>query len=214
MNKVVDIVDAVAQIKDGDTILVGGFGPKGYPGRLLRTLLTQTTTKDFLLVANAANPAFMSSLEKLLKNRARGAICTFLRGSASAEKMYFDKTLELTPQGTFAERLRAGGKGIVAFYTPVGPGTEVAQGKETLVIDGVEHILEKAITGDVALIRATQVDLDGNCFMRGAVKNFTSLMPAAAKFTIVEAEELVPVGAIPPDLITVPGKYINMIVRG
>lgn len=214
MSKVVDIVDAVAQIKDGDTIFVGGFGPKGYPGRSLRTLLTKTSTKDFLLVANAANPAFMSSLEKLLKTRARGAIVTFLRGSAAAEKMYFNKTLELVPQGTFAERIRAGGKGIAAFYTPVGPGTDVAEGKEKVVINGVEHILETALTADVALIRATQVDLDGNCFMRGAVKNFTSLMPTAAKFTIVEAEELVPVGTIHPDLITVPGKYVNMVVRG
>ena len=214
MSKVVDIVDAVKQVKDGDTVLVGGFGPKGYPGRLLRTLLTTTPTKDLMLIQNAANPAFMSSLEKLLKKRSRGAICTFLRGSGAAEKMYFDKTLELIPQGTFAERLRAGGKGIAAFYTPVGPGTEVAEGKETAMFDGVEHILEKAITGDIALVRASKVDLDGNCFMRGAVKNFTSLMPMAAKFTIVEAEELVQVGEIPPDLISVPGKYVNMIVRG
>jgi 3-oxoacid CoA-transferase A subunit len=214
MSKVVDIVDAVKQVKDGDTVLVGGFGPKGYPGRLLRTLLTQTSTKDLMLIQNAANPAFMSSLEKLMKSRARGGIVTFLRGSTAAEKMYFAKTLDLVPQGTFAERLRAGGKGIAAFYTPVGPGTEVAEGKETAVFDGVEHILEKGIFGDVALVRATQVDLDGNCFMRGAVKNFTSLMPLAAKFTIVEAEELVPVGTIPQDLISVPGKYVNMVVRG
>ena len=109
MSKVVDIVDAVAKIKDGDTILVGGFGPKGYPGRLLRKLLTTTSVKDLMLIQNAANPAFMSSLEKLLKSRSRGAICTFMRGSAAAEKMYFAKTLELTAQGTFAERLRAGG---------------------------------------------------------------------------------------------------------
>lgn len=213
MGKVVDVIDAVSIIKDGDVILLGGFGPKGYPGRVLRTLLRKTSTKNLLFVANAANPSFLSSLDKMLENRATGFVATFLRGSVSAEELFNKGKLELVPQGTFAERLRAGGKGIEAFYTPVGIGTDVEKGKEKATFDGVEHVLEKAIKGDVALVRATKVDLDGNCFMRGASKNFTSLMPFAAKHTIVEAEELVPVGEIPPEMITVPGKYINTIVR-
>lgn len=213
MTKVVDIIDAVSVIKDGDVILVGGFGPKGYPGRILRTLLRKTKTKDLFFVANATEVSFLSSLDKFLAERSRGFMATFIRGSKNAEILFNNKQLELISQGTFAERLRAGGKGIKAFYTPVGPGTDVAEGKEKSIFDGREYILEKAIKGDVALIRATKVDLEGNCFMRGASKNFTSLMPLAAKYTIVEAEELVQVGEIPPELITVPGKYIDKIVR-
>jgi acetate CoA/acetoacetate CoA-transferase alpha subunit len=210
MGKVIDIVDAVSRIKDGETLLIGGFGPKGYPGRLLRALLKTTNTKDLFFVANAANPSFMSSLDKLLATRARGMICTFMRGSLPAEHLYAEGKLELAPQGSFAERLRAGGMGIEAFYTPVGIGTLVEHGKEKATFNGRECVLERAIRGDIALVRATRVDLAGNCFMRGAVKNFTSLMPAAANYTIVEAEEIVP--AIDPEIVSVPARYVNAIV--
>jgi 3-oxoacid CoA-transferase A subunit len=211
MGKVIDMVDAVAKVKDGDVVLVGGFGPKGYPGRLLRGLLRTTDTKDLFFVTNAANPSYMSSLEKLLARRSRGMICTYLRGSAAAERLYFEKKLEIASQGTFAERLRAGGMGVEAFYTVVGIGTIIGEGKEKAMFDGRAYLLEKAIRGDIALVRATSVDLEGNCFMRGATKNFCSLMPAAAKYTIVEAEEIVP--EIDPEIISVPGKYVNAIVR-
>jgi 3-oxoacid CoA-transferase A subunit len=211
MGKVIDIVDAVAQVKDGDVVLVGGFGPMGYPGRLLRSLLKTTSTKDLFFVANAANPSFMSSLDKLLARRTRGMVCSFLRGSAPAERLYAEGKLELAAQGSFAERLRAGGMGIEAFYTPVGIGTVVDHGKEKATFGGREYILEKAIRGDIALVRATRVDLEGNCFMRGATKNFTSLMPAAAKYTVVEAEQIVP--EIDPELVSVPGTYVHAIVR-
>lgn len=213
MGKLMNLNEAIAPIKDGDTILVGGFGPMGFPGRVLRAINKQTQLKDLFFVTNAANPNFMPSLEKLLETRSRGLITTYLRSSKAAEKMFNDKTLELVPQGTFAERLRAGGNGIPAFYTPVGINTLVAEGKEIKEIDGKEYLMEKAITGDVALIKATKVDLDGNCFMRGSTKNFGALMPAAAKYTIVEAEEIVQVGEIDPELVTIPGVLVHAIVK-
>lgn len=213
MSKLMNVLDAIAPIKDGDTILVSGFGPMGYPGRVLRAMLKQTELKDLYFVTNGTNANFMPSLEKMLHSRSRGLIATYIRHSPAAERMYDEKSLELVPQGTFAERLRAGGVGIPAFYTPVGFGTEVEEGKEKKIIDGREYLLEKAIKGDVALIKATKVDLDGNCFMRGSTKNFGALMPAAAKYTIVEAEEIVKVGEIDPELITIPGIFIDAIVK-
>lgn len=213
MSKMMNVLDAISPIKDGDVVMVSGFGPMGYPGRVLRAMLKQNEAKDLLFVTNAANPNFMPSLEKLITKRSRGLIATFVRQSKIAEKMYFDKTLELVPQGTFSERLRAGGAGIPAFYTPVGIGTEVEEGKPKLVIDGKMYLMEKAITADVAIIKATKVDLDGNCYMRGSTKAFGALMPAAAKYTIVEAEEVVQVGEIDPELVTVPGIMVDAIVK-
>lgn len=213
MSKMMHIQDAIAPIKDGDTLLVSGFGPMGYPGRVLRALYKQTTVKDLLFVTNAANENYMPALEKLLATRSRGLIATFAKPSKAAEKMYADKTFELIPQGTFSERLRAGGAGIPAFYTPVGLGTEVEEGKPKLMIDGKMYLMEKAITAEVAIIKATKVDLDGNCFMRGCTKAFGALMPAAAKYTIVEAEEVVQVGEIDPEMVTIPGILIDAIIK-
>ncbi len=213
MGKLMSILEAIAPIKDGDTILVGGFGPMGYPGRVMRAMLKQTDLKDLFFVANAANSNYLSAFEKMLKTRARGMIVTFTRPSAAAEKLYNEGKLELIPQGTFSERIRAGGAGIPAFYTPVGFGTDVEKGKPTMEIDGKMYLLEKAIKGDVAIIKAAKVDLDGNCFMTGCTKNFGALMPAAAKYTIVEAEEVVKVGKIDPELVTVPGILIDAIVK-
>jgi 3-oxoacid CoA-transferase A subunit len=213
MGKLMTLLEAIAPIKDGDTILVGGFGPMGYPGRVMRAMLKQTDLKDLFFVANAANQNYLSAFEKMLKTRARGMIVTFTRPSAAADKLYNEGKLELIPQGTFSERIRAGGAGIPAFYTPVGFGTDVEKGKPTMEIDGKMYLLEKAIKGDVAIIKAAKVDLDGNCFMTGCTKNFGALMPAAAKYTIVEAEEVVKVGKIDPELVTVPGILIDAIVK-
>ncbi|MEI6580017.1 MAG: 3-oxoacid CoA-transferase subunit A [Eubacteriales bacterium] len=213
MGKLMSILEAIAPIRDGDTILVGGFGPMGYPGRVMRAMLKQTDLKDLFFVANAANQNYLSAFEKMLLTRSRGMIVTFTRPSAAAEKLYNEGKLELIPQGTFSERIRAGGAGIPAFYTPVGFGTAVEEGKPTMEIDGKKYLLEKAIKGDVAIIKAAKVDLDGNCFMTGCTKNFGALMPAAAKYTIVEAEEVVKVGKIDPELVTVPGILIDAIVK-
>jgi len=213
MSKVMSLQDAVSVIKDGDTVLIGGFGPKGYPGRLMRALLKDSTAKDLLFALNAPEPSYLPALEKLLQTRSRGLIATYVRGSKGAEKMYKENKLELVPQGTFAERLRAGGVGIPAFYTPVGIGTMVEEGKPTLEIDGRTYLMEKAIKGDVAIVRANKVDLDGNCYLRACEKTFGALMPAAAKYAIVEAEELVQVGEIDPELVTIPGVLIDAIVK-
>lgn len=218
MNKVVAMDEAIKVIKNGDTILVGGFGPRGYPGRVMRNIVKNRTStgteydlEDLTIVFNGLNRFYMNTMEKLLERSGSKLITTFVRNSIG-ETMYKEGKVELVPQGTFAERLRAGGAGIPGFYTPVGVGTLVAEGKEVKNFDGKDYLLERAITGDVALISATKVDLQGNCYLRAATKQFSALMPAAAKYTIVETNEIVDVGQIDPELITIPGIMIDAIV--
>jgi len=213
MSKLMSIWDAISPIKDGNSIMIGGFGPKAYPGRLMHTLQKFTEVKDLFFICNAPSKNYLASLEKMLAHRCSGIICTYVRGSY-AEQMYLDNKLELIPQGTFAERLRAGGSGIPAFLTSVGLDTEVAKGKDIIEIDGERYLMERALKADVALIRSTVVDTDGNCFMRGATKVFSALMPAAAKYCVVEAEKIVQVGEIDPELVTVPGILVDAIVKG
>ena len=211
MNKIMAMDDAIKMIKDGDVLLVGGFGPRGYPGRILRALLKKSAAKDFTIIINGLNKFYLNTMEKILKSRANRLICTYVRNS-EGERMFNEGKAEIVPQGTFAERLRCGGAGIPAFYTPVGVGTDVAKGKEVKNIDGRDYLMEKALKGDVALISATKVDKSGNCFMRGCTKQFSTLMPAAAKYTIVETHQIVEVGEIDPELISVPGIMVDAIV--
>jgi len=212
-SKVISMQEAVSHVKDNDTILVSGFGPKNYPGRLMKALWEDSTAKDLLFAFNAPEPTYMPVAEKLLLSRSRGLIATYVRGSKGAEKLYKEGKLELSPQGTFAERLRAGGMGIPAFYTPVGLGTMVEEGKEKKTIDGREYLMEKAIHGNVAFIRAQKVDLCGNCYLNACEKNFGAMMPAAADYAVVEAEELVEVGTIDPEMVTIPGILLDAIVK-
>jgi 3-oxoacid CoA-transferase A subunit len=213
LSKIATLTEAVEPIKDGDTIMLGGFGPWGFPGRMVRALLLQNEAKDLYFITNGPNAMYMQTFEKLLFKRSRGIAATFVRGSAAAEKLYAEGKLELVPQGTFAERLRAGGFGIPAFLTPVGVGTQVAEGKQVTEVDGKRCLLEKAFHADVALIRATKVDTLGNCYMRGSTKAFSALMPPAAKYTVVEAEEIVKPGKIDPELVTVPSIFVDAIVK-
>jgi 3-oxoacid CoA-transferase A subunit len=213
LSKIKTLTEAVQPIKNGDTIMVGGFGPWGFPGRMVRALLQQSEAKDLFFIANGPSAAYMQTLEKLLFKRSRGASVTFVHGSAAAKWLYGEGKLELVPQGTFAERIRIGGFGIPAFLTPVGVGTEVAQGKQGMEIDGQHYLVEKAYHADVALIRSTQVDTLGNCFMRGSTKAFSALMPPAAVYTVVEAEEIVKPGKIDPERVTVPGVFVDAIVK-
>lgn len=210
MNKMTSAKEVVEKIRDGDSVMVAGFGPKGVPETLINTLL-ESGRKNLTLITNAFG---MPQLDELMaKGIVTRAVATFIRDSDRAGEMFAAGNLELVPQGTFSERIRAGGVGIPAFFTPTGVGTFVAEGKEHKDFNGKTYIMETALRADVAFIRASVVDESGNCSLRGSTKNFAALMPAASGYTAVEAEKVVPVGGIDPELVTVPGIFVGAIIK-
>lgn len=213
MSKITTAIEAVKKIHDGDTIMVASFGAKGYPSILMEALTETTEAKNLILVSNGVRMNHLDAL--LVSGRAVGAITTFLKGSDKAGEMFNsgDGSIELLPQGSFAEKIRAAGVGIPAFYTPVGVGTFVAEGKEIKTFNGKEYVMETALKANAAFIKAAIVDEQGNCFLKGSTKNFAALMARAADYVVVEAENLVPVGTISPELVTVPGIFIDAIVK-
>ena len=215
MNKLASAKEAVSRIKDGDVLLIGGFLQGGSPETLIEAVIETTTAKNLTVVNNDTGWERQNTFKLMEQGRVVKVHSTWIGGNPITQKMYIDNPAScvLTPQGTLAEQIRAAGFGIPAFLTPVGVGTIVAEGKQVMTIDGRDYLLEKALHGDVALVHATKVYEFGNCYMRGATKNFNAIMPAAAKYTVVEAEEVVPVGAIDPDLVTVSGIFIDAIVK-
>ncbi|MBI4232933.1 MAG: CoA transferase subunit A [Chloroflexi bacterium] len=212
--------EAVADIPSGASILVGGFGP-GTPYNLIMALHRQGA-RDLVCVTN--NPGYMraNDLSLLAKaRRLRKVICAFTASPHPSRVMAFSELYEkgevegeLVAQGTLAERIRAGGAGIPAFYTPSGVGTELAQGKEHRTFNGRTYLLEHAITADYAFVRAWKADTFGNLVFRLSQRNFNPIMAMAARCTIVEVEEpIVAAGRLDPDQIHVPGIYVHRIVR-
>lgn len=235
-SKVFDSVDeAVADIKSGSTVLSAGFGLCGTAETIIDAMVRRGAENLHSLVAvsNNAGTAIGGGLSPLIENgQISRAICSFLGNNKTLEKMYLTGKIgiELTPQGTIAEKLRCGGAGIPAFYTPTGVNTfiqsgqipvrlnngvviEPAEPRETRIFDGRVYNMEKAIKGDVAILRAHTVDEDGNVRFRYTTKNFAPMMAKAAKVTIIEAENIVPTGTIAPDDIHVPGIYVDRIVK-
>jgi 3-oxoadipate CoA-transferase alpha subunit len=217
ISKIVDsLATAVAGIADGATVLVGGFGHVGAPNELCEAL-AETPVRELTVVSNNAGGGEIG-LAKLLKSgKVRKIVCSHPR---SAEGYVFRELfeagrieLEINPQGTLAERMRAAGAGIPAFYTPTGFGTRLAEGKETREIDGRMYVLEKALHGDVALIRAHQADRWGNLTYLRAGRNFNPVMATAAKLAIVQVDEVVELGALDPDHIHTPGVYVQRVVK-
>ncbi|MBM6620756.1 3-oxoacid CoA-transferase subunit A [Micrococcaceae bacterium RIT802] len=208
--------DAVSGIHDGATVLIGGFGNAGQPMELIDALLACGAT-DLTVVNNNAGQAD-AGLALLIKERKiRKVICSFPRQSDS---WHFDTAyrageieLELVPQGNLAERLRAAGAGIGGFFTPTGYGTLLAEGKETREIDGVGYVLETPIKADVALIKAQTADEFGNLVYRKTARNFGPVMATAAAQTIVQVEQIVPVGGIDPEVVVTPGIYVDTVVQ-
>jgi 3-oxoadipate CoA-transferase alpha subunit len=213
---VATLADAVAGIADGATVLVGGFGHVGAPNALCEAL-AESGVRDLTVVSNNAGGGEIG-LAKLLKaGRVKKIICSHPR---SAEGFVFRNLfeagkieLELNPQGTLAERMRAAGAGIPAFYTPTAVGTRLAEGKETREINGRAYVLEHALSADVALIAAWQADRWGNLTYRRAGRNFNPVMATAAKLTIAQVHEIVPLGAIDPDQVHTPGVYVQRVVK-
>jgi 3-oxoacid CoA-transferase subunit A len=216
MNKVVTSADAaVADIASGSTIMLGGFGLCGIPEHLIAALVKRRITGLHTISNNMGVDGFGMGL-MLEAGMIASHIGSYVGENRKLESLVLRGELDLTlvPQGTLAERIRAGGAGIPAFYVPTGLGTIVAEGKETREIDGREYVMEKALHADVALIKAWRGDRYGNLVYRKTARNFNPAMATAAKLTIAEVEELVEPGVLDPDLIVTPGIYINRIVVG
>jgi len=217
INKFVpDVAAAVADIVDGAVILVGGFGAVGVPNALIDGLV-EKNLKNLTIVANNAGAAF-GGLPKLMEAGAiRKVVCSYPKG---AEKSIFSELyqagkieLELVPQGTLAERIRAAGAGVPAFFTPTAAGTQLGAGKETREINGRLCVLEQALFGDVALIEAWEADRWGNLTYRLAGRNFNPIMSSAAKLTVVQTQHVAELGTLDPDRIITPGIYVNRVVH-
>ena len=206
---------AVAGIPDGATVMIGGFGTAGMPSELIDALIEQGA-RDLTIVNNNAGNG-ETGLAALLKARqVRKIICSFPR---QADSQVFDALyhaqeieLELVPQGNLAERIRAAGAGIGAFFTPTGYGTLLAEGKETREIDGRHYVLEHPLHADYALIRAERGDRWGNLVYRKTARNFGPIMASAAKCAIVQVREIVPLGSLDPEAIVTPGIFVQRVV--
>ena len=216
MNKVVqDADEAIRDIPDGATIMVGGFGLCGIPENLIQALRLRGT-KDLTVMSNNAGVSDFG-LGLLLKTRQiRRMIATYVGENDLFEQQFLSGELEveLVPQGTFAERIRAGGAGIAAFYTPAGYGTIVAEGKETRRFGDRHYVLETALTADFALVKAFRGDRLGNLVYRKTARNFNPMMATAARVTIAEVERLVPPGEIDPEQVHTPGVFVTRIFQG
>src|SRR4051812_30827230 len=207
---------ALADVPDGATVLIGGFGNAGMPGALIDALIAQGA-RDLTIVNNNAGNGDTGLAALIKAKRVRKILCSFPR---QADSWHFDALyrageleLELVPQGTLAERIRAAGAGIGAFYTPTAFGTDLAKGKETRRIDGRDYVLEYPIHADYALIKAERADRWGNLVYRKTARNFAPIMAAAAKCTVVQVRETVDLGALDPEAIVTPGIFVNRIVK-
>jgi 3-oxoacid CoA-transferase subunit A len=216
MNKVVASSDeAIHDVFDGATIMIGGFGLCGIPENLIRALARKGTRNLKTISNNVGVDGFGMGL-LLAAGQIRSHIGSYVGENRLLEQMVLEKKidLELTPQGTFSERIRAGGAGIPAFYTPTGFGTLVAENKETREFDGRKYVLERALKADFAFVKAWKGDKSGNLVYRKTARNFNPMMAAAAKITIAEVEHLVEVGELEPDSVHTPGVYVKRIFQG
>jgi 3-oxoacid CoA-transferase subunit A len=216
MNKVVASADeAVQDIFDGATVMVGGFGLCGVPENLLRALVRKGV-KNLHTISNNVGVDGYAMGWLLANGQIQSHIGSYVGENRLLEQMVLEKRLdlELVPQGTFSERIRAGGAGIPAFYTPAGVGTVVAEGKEVREFDGKAYLMERWLKADFALIKAWQGDKWGNLLYRKTARNFNPMMAAAARITIAEVERLVEVGEIEPDQVHTPSIYVKRIIHG
>jgi 3-oxoadipate CoA-transferase alpha subunit len=214
--RVADMKAAMAGIEDGATVLLGGFGLVGQPDALIEGLILHGA-RDLVVVANNAGNGRTGLAHLMELGRVRRIICSFPRSSGSVvfEELYRAGKIELeiVPQGTLAERMRAAGAGIPAFYTPTAVGTQLARGKEVREIDGRPYVLEHALAGDVALVEAWEADRWGNLTFNKSGRNFNPVMAAAARLTIVQAHHLVELGALDPESVVTPGIFVDRVLH-
>jgi len=215
MTKVVpDARAALAGLADGQRIMVGGFGLSGNPEHLIRAVL-DTGARELELVSNNAGAMGKGLATWLHAGIVARVVCTYIGTNTDLlDAMASGRVaVEIVPQGTFAERIRAAGAGIPAFFTPTAAGTVLAEGKETRIFDGREHVLEHALTADFALIRAHRADTYGNVRFWRTSRNFAPAMATAARITVVETDSVVPLGALDPDDVHLPGIYVDRLLR-
>ena len=215
MNKVVrDAREAIADLKDGASIMVGGFGLCGLPEDLI-TATRDKGVKNFTIVSNNAGIDGLGVGLLLETRQIRKIIATYVGENQLFEKLALagELEVELVPQGTFSERMRAGGAGVAAFFTPTGYGTVVAEGKETREFDGRMYVLERALKADFAFVKAWKGDKWGNLVYRKTARNFNPVMATAGRITIAEVEHLVEVGSIEPDNVHTPAIYVQRIFQ-
>ena len=217
INKIIaSVAEALADIKDGSTVMIGGFGGAGQPAELIDGLIAQGA-RDLTVVNNNAGNGETGLAALLKAGQVRKIICSFPR---QADSQIFDGLfragkleLELVPQGNLAERIRAAGAGIGAFFSPTGYGTELAKGRETREIDGRMYVLEMPIHADVALIKAEAGDRWGNLVYRKAARNFGPIMASAAKLTVASVHDIVELGVLDPEAVVTPGIFVKRIVK-
>ncbi len=210
------MTEAMAGIRDGSVVLIGGFGSIGQPNALIAGLIEQGA-KDLTVVANNSGVGHVGLAALLETGRVRKIVCSFPR---TADPVVFEALwragrieLEIVPQGTMAERMRAAGAGIPAFFTATAVGTKLAEGKEQRKINGRDYLLEEALAGDVALVEAWEADRWGNLTYRSSARNFNPVMATAAKLTIVQAQHIVELGALDPEKIATPGIFVNRVLH-
>jgi 3-oxoadipate CoA-transferase, alpha subunit len=217
INKIVQsMAEAMAGIRDGSLVLIGGFGSIGQPNALIEGLIEQGA-KDLTVVANNAGVGHTGLARLMEVGRVRKIICSYPRTSDPVvfEGLYRAGRIELEvmPQGTMAERMRAAGAGIAAFYTPTSVGTLLAEGKEQREFSGRQYVLEEALAGDVALIEAWEADRWGNLTYRSSARNFNPVMAMAAKLTVAQAQHIVDLGALDPEKVATPGIFVQRVVH-
>lgn len=213
--RVANAQEALADVQDNQTIMVGGFGLSGIPENSIAELVRKDV-KNLTCISNNAGVDDFGLGLLLQKNQIKKMISSYVGENAEFERQMLSGELEveLTPQGTLAEKCRAAQAGIPAFYTPAGYGTEVAEGKEVKEFNGKMYILEEAYEADFAIVKAWKGDAAGNLIFRGTARNFNANMAGAAKITIAEVEELVEVGELDPNQIHIPGIYVRRIFQG
>jgi 3-oxoacid CoA-transferase subunit A len=216
MNKVVgNAREAVADVHDGATIMLGEFGLCGIPENLI-TALRDTGTRNLTIISNNAGVDGRGAGLLLETRQIRKIVATYVGENKLFEELALSRQLEveLVPQGTFSERMRAGGAGVAAFFTPTGYGTVVAEGKETREFDGRMYVLERGLTADFAFVKAWKGDKWGNLVYRKTARNFNPVMATAARVTIAEVEHLVNVGELDPEMVHTPAIYVQRILEG
>jgi 3-oxoacid CoA-transferase subunit A len=216
MNKVVkNVEEALVGIEDGMTLMLGGFGLCGIPENSIGQLV-KMEKKNLICISNNAGVDDFGIGLMLQQKQVKKMISSYVGENDEFERQMLSGELEvdLIPQGSLAERCRAGGAGIPAFFTPAGFGTEVAEGKEVRVFNGKPHILEHALTADFAIVKAWKGDTEGNLIYKAAARNFNPMMAMAGKITIAEVEELVPAGTLDPNQIHTPGIFVQRIFQG
>ena len=201
-------------LHDGMTIMSGGFGLCGIPDQLIRAI-RDSGVKDLTVISNNAGVDDAGLGLLLVTRQIKKMISSYVGENATFAKQFLAGELEIefNPQGTLAERIRAGGAGIPAFFTKTGVGTQIAEGKDVREFDGVRYVMERGLTAELAIIHAWKADTEGNLVYRKAARNFNPMMATAAKITVVEVEHLVPAGELDPDHIVTPGIFVNRIVK-